>query len=76
MTRGEAVKVLEEVYAQLYDPITGKKKALSAKKYNELYELYEEQEKKYEFELGEEKRPEYGENELNDLLDDICAALA
>jgi len=71
----EAITDLNKSYAQLYDPITGRKKALSAKKYNDIYELYEELEKQYEFDLGEEKRPEYGADELNDLLDDVCAAL-
>ena len=76
MTLTKAIEVLQGIYDQLYDPITGRKKALSAKKYNDIYGLYEEQEKRYEFELSQEERPEYGLDERNDFLDDICAALA
>lgn len=72
----EAIKELTGLYAQLYNPVTGRKKALSPKKYNKAYELYEELEKQYEYDLGEESRPEYGDDERTDLLDDVCAALA
>lgn len=75
MTIDEAIGTLEGLYAQLYDSITGRKKALSAKRYNAIYESYEELEKEYEYGLGEEERPEYGQDDLNDFLDDVCAAL-
>ncbi len=76
MPSNEALEVLQGVYDQIYDRITGRKKALSAKKYETLYELYEEQEKKYVYGLGGEAKPEYGQDALNDLLDDVCTALA
>lgn len=71
----DKIGVLEGLYAQLYHPITGRKKALSAKKYDAIFESYVELEKEYEFSLGEEERPEYGQEEYHDLLDDVCAAL-
>ena len=75
MTRDEAIEDLRGFYAQLYDPFTGRKMALSAKKYDAIYDGYEEIDKDYEFSLGEEECPEYGEDELNDLLDEVGAAL-
>jgi len=75
MTIHQDIRVLEGLYAQLYDPITGQKRALGEKRRNAIYEVYEELDGKYEFSLGEEERPEYGLDELNDLLDDVGAAL-
>ena len=72
----EDKKTLEGLLTQLYSPTTGKKLALSQKKYDAIYEQYEEIEKRYEADLDGEERPEYGMDELNDLLDDVCVGLA
>jgi len=76
MTLNEATEEAEKLLAQLYDPISGKKKALSAKKYERIYEKYRDLEEVYQYNLGEEMQPEYGGDELTDLLEDICGALA
>ena len=76
MYTNDAIATLESIYNQIYSKITGKKISLSQAKYDRLYELYDEEERKYQFALGEETQPEYGEDELNDLLDDVCAGLA
>ena len=76
MSTNDAIATLESIYNQIYSKITGKKFSLSRAKYDRLYELYDEEERKYQFALGEETQPEYGEDELNDLLDDVCAGLA
>jgi len=70
----EERETLERLLAQLYTPIRGRKRTLSAKKYNEIYEQYEEIDKHYE--LDGEERPGYGLDDFNDLLDDVCAGLA
>ena len=76
MYTNDAIATLESIYNQIYSKITSKKISLSQAKYDRLYELYDEEERKYQFALGEETQPEYGEDELNDLLDDVCAGLA
>lgn len=76
MNPKEAIEILTVLYTQLYNPWTGKKKTLSAKKYDNIYEQYLNMDQAYEYSLDEEERPEYGQEELNDLLDDVCAALA
>ena len=76
MTIREFEQMLHCILNQIYSPTTGKKLSLSERKYNQLYELYDEEEREYQFALGEETQPEYGEDELNDLLDDVCAGLA
>ena len=75
MTRKEAIEKLKWIYDQIYSPTSGKKQPLSRHRYQQLYELYEEEENRYQDELGEESPPQYGQDELNDLLDDVCAAL-
>jgi len=76
MSTKEMIEKLQSILDKIYDPITGKKRCLSPHRYEQIYEIYEDLEKRYQYALGEERPPEYGEDDLYDLLDDVCAGLA